>query len=507
MSSPAHFPELKALSADVKTALSSEIIALGFVAVENSDPLEKSDAKTEKEFKLVGSTLLLKSIADSFEIDLLDELKFFTPSGKAGESFELPVSAPDAKTERLLLVGLGDQSIAALRAAGATVGRKVKGGAQSISTFCATTDANATAHAISATMGAYIWNLKSGSKPLKPTISLSISTLALKRAVAIAAAVWRARDLVHTPANIKTPAWMAANAKTVAKERNISVKVLAGKELAPFGGLVAVGNSSRKSPPRFIEITYAPKGSTNWPHVVLVGKGITFDTGGYSMKRPYDIMLGMKTDMSGAAAVLSVVGALPELAPRVRVTALMMCAENAVSGTAQRPSDVITHFGGTTTEVLNTDAEGRLVLADGLAYANLKLKPDFLIDIATLTGSATLGLGRQYAAMYTRDNKLAANLHELGNETGDRVWRMPLIDDYSDSLESDIADVNNNAAKGKYSAGSITAALYLEKFVGNSKWVHLDICGTGRSDVDAGENPKGGTGFGVRLLTSWISSL
>ena len=501
MSSPAHFPELKALSADLKSALSSEIIALGFVAVENSDP------KAEKEFKLVGSTLLLKSIAESFEIDLLDELKFFTPSGKAGESFELPVSAPDAKTERLLLVGLGDQSIAALRAAGATVGRKVKGSAQSISTFCATTEANATAHVISATMGAYIWNLKSGPKPLKPTISLSISTLALKRALAIAAAVWRTRDLVHTPANIKTPAWMAANAKTVAKERNISIKVLAGKELAPFGGLVAVGNSSRKSPPRFIEITYAPKGSANWPHVVLVGKGITFDTGGYTMKRPYDIMLGMKTDMSGAAAVLSVVGALPELAPRVRVTALMMCAENAVSGTAQRPSDVITHFGGTTTEVLNTDAEGRLVLADGLAYANLKLKPDFLIDIATLTGSATLGLGRQYAAMYTRDNKLAAQLHELGNETGDRVWQMPLIDDYADSLESDIADINNNAAKGKYSAGSITAALYLEKFVGNSKWVHLDICGTGRSEVDAGENPKGGTGFGVRLLTTWISSL
>ena len=501
MSLPAHFPELKAIPADLKSALSSEIIALGFVLVENSD------LKAEKEFKLVGSTLLLKSIADTFEIDLLDELKFFTPTGKAGESFELPVSAPDTKTERLLLVGLGDQSIAALRAAGATVGRKVKGKAQSISTFCATTDTHVTAHAISATMGAYLWNLKSGAKPLKPTIYLSISTLALKRALAIATAVWRARDLIHTPANIKTPAWMAANAKTVAKERNISIKVLAGKELAPFGGLRAVGNSSRKSPPRFIEITYAPKGSSNLPHVVLVGKGITFDTGGYTMKRPYDIMLGMKTDMSGAAAVLSVVGALPELAPRVRVTALLMCAENAVSGTAQRPSDVITHFGGTTTEVLNTDAEGRLVLADGLAYANLKLKPDYLIDIATLTGSATLGLGRQYAAMYTRDNKLAANLHELGNETGDRVWRMPLIDDYADSLESDIADVNNNAAKGKYSAGSITAALYLEKFVGNSKWVHLDICGTGRSDVDAGENPKGGTGFGVRLLTTWISSL
>ena len=507
MSLPAHFPELKAISADLKPALSSEIIAIGFVVQENSDAQQKTSEKSEKEFKLIGSSLLLKNIADTFEIDLLDELKFFTPTGKAGESFELPVSAPDAKTERLLLVGLGDQSLAAYRAAGATVGRKVKGKAQTITSFCATTDANASTHAISATMGAYLWNLKSGPKPLKPTILLSISALALKRANAIAGAVWRARDLVHTPANIKTPAWMAANAKTVAKERNITIKVLAGKELIPFGGLTAVGNSSRKSPPRFIEISYAPKGSGNWPHVVLVGKGITFDTGGYSMKRPYDMMMAMKTDMAGSAAVLSVVSALPELAPRVRVTALMMCAENAVSGTAQRPSDVITHFGGTTTEVLNTDAEGRLVLADGLAYANLKLKPDYLVDIATLTGSATLGLGRQYAAMYSRDDKLAAQLHEIGNETGDRVWRMPLVDDYVDSLESDIADINNTADKGDYNAGSVTAALFLEKFVGDRKWVHFDIAGTGRSEVDAGENPKGGTGFGVRLLTAWITSL
>ncbi|NBV65765.1 MAG: leucyl aminopeptidase family protein [Actinobacteria bacterium] len=501
MSLPAHFPALKAIPADLKSALSSEIIALGFVEVENAD------ASAEKEFKLVGSTLLLKSIAETFGIDLIDELKFFTPSGKAGESFELPISAPDAKSDRLLLVGLGDQSIAALRAAGATIGRKVKGKSQSIATFCATTDSHVTAHAISATMGAYLWNLKSGPKPLKPTIYLSISTLALKRALAVSAAVWRARDLVHTPANIKTPAWVAANAKLVAKERNISIKILAGKELAQFGGLSAVGNSSRKSPPRFIEITYAPKGSSNWPHVVLVGKGITFDTGGYSLKRPYDIMMAMKTDMAGAAAVLCVVSALPELAPRVRVTALLMCAENAVSGTAQRPSDVITHFGGTTTEVLDTDAEGRLVLADGLAYADLKLKPDYLIDIATLTGAATLSLGKQYAAMYSRDDKLAATFYELGDKSGDRVWRMPLVDEYTDCLESEIADQKNIGGKSGYGAGSVTAALFLEKFVGNRKWVHFDIAGTGRSEVDAGENPKGGTGFGVRLLTTWISSL
>ncbi len=507
MSLPAHFPELKAISAELKPALASETIAIGFIAAQNSDQLTKGSEKSEKEFKLVGSSLLHKSIAETFGIDILDELKFFAPTGKAGESFELPISAPDAKVERLLLVGLGDQSLAAFRAAGATVGRKVKGKPQSITSFCATSDATAHAHAISATMGAYLWNLKSGPKPLKPTIAISSSAVALKRAGAIAAAVWRARDLVHTPANIKTPAWMASNAKAIAKERNISIKVLAGKDLIPFGGLNAVGNSSRKSPPRFIEITYAPKGSSNWPHVVLVGKGITFDTGGYSMKRPYDMMMAMKTDMAGAAAVLSVISALPELAPRVRVTALLMCAENAVSATAQRPSDVITHFGGTTTEVLNTDAEGRLVLADGLAYADLKLKPDYLIDIATLTGSATLGLGRQYAAMYSRDAKLVENLYEIGLESGDRVWQMPLIDDYVDSLESDIADINNTADKGDYNAGSVTAALFLEKFVGERKWVHFDIAGTGRSEVDAGENPKGGTGFGVRLLTTWICSI
>ena len=157
-------------------------------------------------------------------------------------------------------------------------------------------------------------------------------------------------------------------------------------------------------------------------------------------------------------------------------------------------------------EVLNTDAEGRLVLADGLAYADAHLNPDFLIDVATLTGSATLALGRQFAAMYTRDSKLAASLHAMGNETGDRVWHMPLVDDYIPALESDIADINHTADKYDFSAGSITAALFLEEFVGKRKWVHFDIAGPARSESDSGENPKGGTAFGVRLLTQWIAS-
>jgi leucyl aminopeptidase len=321
----------------------------------------------------------------------------------------------------------------------------------------------------------------------------------------------RARDLVHTPANIKTPAWMGKQAELFAKGTGLKVKVFAGAELKEFGGLRAVGGSSPKPGPRMIEVSYQPKSKKKsvdaLPHVVLVGKGITFDTGGISLKRPYDTMIEMKSDMAGSAAILGTLTAIEELQPNVRVTALMMMAENAISGTAQRPSDVIKHYGGTTVEVINTDAEGRLVLADGLAYADLNLDPDYLVDIATLTGAIRLGLGRQYAAMYTRDNALAAQLSKAGEASGDRVWHMPLVDDYKDSLGSDIADFNHNASKGKYSAGSVTAALFLENFVGSRRWVHLDIAGTGRSEVDAGENSKGGTGFGVRLLTEWITSL
>jgi leucyl aminopeptidase len=361
-------------------------------------------------------------------------------------------------------------------------------------------------------LGAWVWNLKTDKKKEEPKLLVgSKDKRVVEDAAAIAQAMCRARDLIHTPANIKTPAWMGKQAELFAKGTGLKVKVFAGTELKEFGGLRAVGGSSPKPGPRMIEVSYQPKSKKKsvdaLPHVVLVGKGITFDTGGISLKRPYDTMIAMKSDMAGSAAILATLTALEELQPNVRVTALMMMAENAISGTAQRPSDVIKHYGGTTVEVINTDAEGRLVLADGLAYADLNLDPDYLVDIATLTGAISLGLGRQYAAMYTRDNALAAHLSKAGEASGDRVWHMPLVDDYKDSLGSDIADFNHNASKGKYSAGSVTAALFLENFVGSRRWVHLDIAGTGRSEVDAGENSKGGTGFGVRLLTEWITSL
>ena len=491
------YAQLNSIESSLEDIVSADAIAVGFIKSEDST------------YELVGNIGAVAIIEKYFEIDLIDEISFFQPSGKAGEILEIPISQKATKADRVFVIGLGDQSTQSHRLAAANLGRKLRGKKINVSTLLATDSADVRAHAISAVLGAYTWTLKSDSTSDQPTFNIVCKNeKIINNAEIIAHSVCRARDLVHTPSNIKNPLWMANQAQKIAKEGKLSIKVLAGKELAPFGGLRAVGNSSPKPGPRFIQITYTPKSTAKRiPHVVLVGKGITFDTGGVSLKRPYDLMMAMKSDMAGAAAVLNVVGALPELKPRVKVTALLMCAENALSGTSQRPSDVITHYGGTTVEVLDTDAEGRLVLADGLAYADAKLNPDYLVDIATLTGSATLGLGRQYGAMYTRDRALASELVAVGESSGERLWHMPLIDDYQDSLESDIADFNHTADKGDYSAGSVTAALFLEKFTGKRKWVHLDVAGTARSESDSGESPKGGTGFGVRVLIDWIMSL
>lgn len=418
--------------------------------------------------------------------------------------------------DRLYLVALGECTLKDYRAAGAALGRKVRGKAVNLISLLPIKKAEVKAHAISLALGAYTWNLKTTAPAEIPTFTIATNEdEALTEASAIAEALVTTRDLIHTPSNIKNPLWMAQQAKKISEGKGLSIRVLDGKEIAEFGGLVAVGMSSPNPGPRFIEISYVPKkvaksklkSASALPHIVIVGKGITYDTGGVSLKRPYDIMAPMKSDMAGSAAALGAISAIADLQPNIRVTVLMMCAENALSGTSQRPSDVITQYGGTTVEIKDTDAEGRLVLADGLAYADKNLDPDYLVDIATLTGAATLGLGRQYAAMYTRDSKLAQQLYAVGESSGDRVWHMPLVDDYADALDSDVADLNHVSNKRQYSAGSVIGALYLENFVGERKWVHLDIAGTGRSESDSGENPKGGTGFGVRLLVDWILSL
>jgi leucyl aminopeptidase len=496
--------KISALNPDLDSVVTSDVIVISYIIL----PTEVG-AGSETIFN--AHPALVKKLEKFFGVELRDELSFFSPTGKAGEINEIPVSGENSPVDKVILLGLGDQSLASFRSAGAALGRKARGAGKNFATLAPTKRDEIIAFASSAILGEYTWNQKTTAKPAPSEIEIVTADASpVDHARIIADSVCRARDLIHTPANIKTPLWMATQARSIASDYGLDINVLSGAGLKDFGGLRAVGNSSPNPGPRFIHLTYTPKGGKNssrTPHVVIIGKGITFDTGGISLKRPYDTMMAMKSDMAGAAAALATISAIAQLGAQVKVSVLMMCAENALSGTSQRPSDVIKHYGGKTVEVINTDAEGRLVLADGLAYADINLNPDYVVDIATLTGAATLGLGRQYAAMYTRNSHLARTLAEIGERTGDRVWHMPLIDDYTDGLESDIADFNHTADKGHYGAGSVTAALFLEQFAGDRQWIHLDIAGTARSEVDAGENPKGGTGFGVRLLVEWLTSL
>jgi leucyl aminopeptidase len=312
------------------------------------------------------------------------------------------------------------------------------------------------------------------------------------------------------PSNIKTPAWLAEQAVTAAEAAGLKATVLDEVELAQrgFGGVVGVGQAAA-APPRFVQLEYRPAGTSGRksgraarkaPHVVLVGKGITFDSGGLSIK-PGQSMVTMKRDMTGAAVVAAVMAALPDIDCPVRVTGLLPMAENAISGNAMRPGDVITQYGGRTTEVTNTDAEGRLVLADGLAYAVDKLDPDVLVDIATLTGGIKVALGQHLGGLFANDDALAARLDEAGQRTGEPLWRMPLSPEYEHKLASKIADADN--APGGPPA--ITAALFLQHFTGGLPWAHLDIASTGDAPEDSYEWTEGPTGFGARLLLDWLA--
>ncbi len=334
----------------------------------------------------------------------------------------------------------------------------------------------------------------------------------LAAADATARAVHLARDLINMPSLVKSPAWFADRAVDLARAAGLGVQVLGPDELAEqgFGGLVAVGRGSSR-PPRLVQLTYhGPPAAGSQPrtpegrHVVLVGKGITFDSGGLSLK-PATSMTAMKTDMSGAAAILATMVTLPVLKVPGRVTALLCVAENMISGGALRPGDVISCWGGTTVEVLNTDAEGRLVLADGLAYA-ATLAPDAIVDLATLTGAITIALGRRTAGLFASDDVLADRLSSAAGDAGERVWRLPLVEDYRPALESTVADLANTGTALNVSGGSITAALFLREFTGGVPWAHLDIAGTARSDADEGEVSRGGTGWGVRTLLAWLAS-
>lgn len=323
----------------------------------------------------------------------------------------------------------------------------------------------------------------------------------LKTASAVASLTNFARDLTNTPSLVKTPEWFTEQVISRAQAMpGVSATVRDPKRLADdgFGGILAVGGGSAHSP-RLVELSWNPPNATE--HIVFAGKGITYDTGGVDIKPP-DAMLLMRKDMSGAAAVCAIVLAAAQLNLPLRVTALAPLAENMVSGSSWRSGDVVRHYGGLTSEIHNTDAEGRVVLADVLAYAFANLEPDVLIDISTLTGAGRVSLGPKIASLFTASDELAATLSDAAREAGESVWRMPLADEYAKDVIADLGDFNNAAGN----PGAITAALYLREFVGpaRDKWAHFDLSAPAWSETDDGELVRGATGWGVRTMMRWL---
>ena len=331
-------------------------------------------------------------------------------------------------------------------------------------------------------------------------------TAGVARGASVAGAVWVARDLVNTPPSDLPPSRFAELVEPwLAARPQVRVEVWDERRIAEerLGGLLGVSRGSAQ-PPRLVRAEYRPQeGADGVPHIVLVGKGITFDSGGLSLKTP-EGMVTMKTDMTGAAVMLATLAACADLDLRVRLTAITPLAENMPGDAAIKPGDVLVIRNGATIEVLNTDAEGRLVLADGLVLAG-ELAPDAIIDAATLTGAAVAALGRSIGALLGNDDALVEELRRCGQRAGEALWPLPLATEaYGDHIDSEVADMKNTGKPGQ--AGAISAALLLARFVGDVPWAHLDIAGPARSTESQGYLTKGGTGFGVRTLVELLAS-
>jgi len=321
----------------------------------------------------------------------------------------------------------------------------------------------------------------------------------VRRGEASGSATTFVRDLCNHPANVLTPSRVVEEARKIAKEKGVTLKVLEKKdqEKLGMGGLLGVSRGSIE-PAKFLILEYAGGGRKSKP-IVLVGKTVTFDSGGISLK-PSENMEQMKADMTGGAEVLATIRAAAQLRLPLHVIGLLPATENMPGGRATKPGDILNMLNGKTVEVQNTDAEGRLILADGLAYAS-RFKPQCIIDVATLTGACAVALGQFAIGMMGTDDSLKKEFSQAGLQAGERVWEMPLWDEYFEQLKSDVADMRNIGGRG---GGMITAAVFLSKFVGDFPWVHLDIASTDWSASERAYIGKGPTGIGTRLLLQFL---
>ena len=472
--------------------------------------------------KLLGADALPRGLRSSLQ----GSLEALGVSG-AADQVRRTTSGGDLAAPVVVLTGVGSvgrsgpDAETLRRAAGAAV-RELAGVKHVGLALPAGDAASAAAVAEGALLGAYAYReyrQRTAAKHKPPVEKLELVTslgrdkglkAAVERAHVMAAAVGATRDLVNCPPVDLFPAAFAERAVEQAKGLPVKVTVLDEKQLAKggYGGIIGVGQGSSR-PPRLVKLAYSPRGAKQ--HVALVGKGITFDSGGLSIK-PAAGMETMKMDMAGAAAVLQTVLAVARLGVPVAVTGWLAIAENMPSGTAQRPSDVLTTYGGRTVEVLNTDAEGRLVLADALVAASEE-KPDLIVDIATLTGAQMVALGKRVSAIMAPDDEVRARVKAAADSAGEQFWPMPLPEELRASMDSQVADIANI---GDRFGGMLVAGLFLAEFVGRVggkedgdrlPWAHLDIAGPAFNDAPHGYTGKGGTGVGVRTMLALVEDV
>jgi leucyl aminopeptidase len=439
--------------------------------------------------------------------------------GKAGQTLVMHTQERLPAT-RLALIGVGGR--ATLRAASLLpfAGRAARLAAATGATTLTlvpppalVADAPAVAAAMTqgALLGAYRFDryVSDETRAHRPASSLQLlvgpgtaeATGAVARAQIVATAVMRARDLVNEPAATLTPVRLADVAREIAAENQLDLVVLGPDECRQrgMGLLLAVAQGSTEEP-RFIHLAWKPAGARR--RIVLIGKGVTFDSGGLSLK-PNDSMLDMKTDMAGAAAVISAMEAVARLRLPVEVHAIAPCTENMPSGRSYKLGDVIRSKAGKTVEINNTDAEGRLILADAISYG-LELRPDAMFDFATLTGACVVALGPHIAGVMSNDEALSAEWLTAARNAGEEMWPLPLPDRLLDQLKSEIADMKNT---GERWGGAMTAGLFLKEFVGAVPWAHIDLAGPSSTDKEHGHITKGGTGFAVTTIIEYLRTL
>ncbi|TLY35158.1 MAG: leucyl aminopeptidase [Nitrospirae bacterium] len=476
----------------------------------------------ESEDKFSGETAAIDAALKGRLRELLKNGEF---SGRLGQVSILHVAPGErVRAKRVVLMGLGKRKEGSLEKVRRAVGTAVKAireaGAKSFATPVhgralpesgRATGAAAQATVEGALLGLYQFNayrtdqnnhikaVKTMTVVADGAESLAEIQQGASAGQIISDAVTFVRDLCNHPANVMTPTYVEHEAKKIARERGISCKVLNRPDMQRLGmgALLGVSLGSHQ-PPKFIILEYRG-GSAHERPVALVGKTVTFDSGGISLK-PADNMEQMKADMTGGAAVLAAVGAAARLRLPLNVIGIIPATENMPGGSATKPGDILKSLSGKTIEVINTDAEGRLILADGLTYAT-RYHPDVLVDIATLTGACVVALGTHAIGVLGNNAALIEELQAAGEQCGERTWQLPLWEEYYEQIKSDVADMKNTGGRP---GGTITAAAFLSKFVGESVWAHLDIASTDWSDRERGHIPKGPTGVGARLLIQFL---